>query len=210
MWTAAIIAGGQATRFGGRDKARLPIGGTSILERQLAALRGLVSHIIIIANDPGRFSETGIPVIGDLAAGSGALGGVYTAVSAAPDDRTLAVAGDMPFLDRGLLSRLIELGRLADVAVPHGRSGLQPLCATYSRACVPELRLRAETGRLRIMDFIREASGLRVMEIGADELARLGDESVMFFNVNTPQDYARAEEIAARAGKVEGRTENGS
>lgn len=197
MWTAAIIAGGQATRLGGRDKAALPIGGTPILERQLAALHGLVGHLLIVANDPDRFSAAGIPVVPDLAPGAGALGGVYTAVSAAPDDRTLVVACDMPFLDRRVLSRLIELGSVADIAVPHGTSGLQPLCATYSRACVPELRLRVETGRLGLREFIREARGLRLAELAAADIAPLGDEERLFFNVNTPEDVARAEAIAA-------------
>jgi molybdopterin-guanine dinucleotide biosynthesis protein A len=215
MWTAAIIAGGQARRLGGRDKAALRIGGTSILERQIAALHGLVGHIFIVANDPDRFRAAGVPVVPDLSPGSGALGGVYTAVSAATGDRTLVVACDLPFLTRGLLARLIEVGRAADIAVPHGASGLQPLCATYSRACLPELRRRVEAGQLRIADLIRHAgeagarmpaarsggsseiaaSDLHVVELRADELARLGDEEVMFFNVNTPADYARAEQL---------------
>ncbi len=39
MVTAAILAGGQATRFGGRDKSALIVEGRSILERQIAELR---------------------------------------------------------------------------------------------------------------------------------------------------------------------------
>jgi molybdenum cofactor guanylyltransferase len=192
MWTAAIIAGGRARRLGGRDKAALDVGGLPILKRQITALRGLVDHVLIVANDPDRFRDAEIPVVRDLIPGAGALGGVYSAVSAAPDDRTLAIACDMPFLERALLERLIAAGALADVAVPHGDTGWQPLCATYSRACVPELRLRAETGRLRLIDFIEEAPGVRVTELSARDLAAIGDERVMFFNVNTPEDYAEA------------------
>jgi molybdopterin-guanine dinucleotide biosynthesis protein A len=202
MWTAAIVAGGQATRLGGRDKAALLVGGTPILERQLAVLHGLVPHIIIVANDPSRFSSAGVPVVPDLVPGAGSLGGVYTAVSAAPDDRTLVVAADMPFLDRSLLMRLMDLARTADLAIPHGRLGYQPLCAAYTRACVPELRMRAETGRLTLADFVRGAHGLRIVEIEAADLARFGDERVMFFNVNTPADYAAANEIAGASKPV--------
>lgn len=196
MWTAAIIAGGRAQRLGGRDKAALHIGGTPILERQLAALRGLVDHLLIVANDCERFEHAGVPVVPDLAPGAAALGGVYSAVSAAPDDRTLVIACDMPFLERTLLARLMELGALADIAVPCGQLGYQPLCATYSRACVPELKVRVETGQLRVADFVRRASGLRIVELNAEELAQYGEETVMFMNVNTPADLARAHEIA--------------
>lgn len=198
MWTAAIIAGGQATRLGGRDKAALRVGGTPILERQLAALRGLIDHILIVANDPERFRSTGLPVVTDVAPGAGPLGGVYSAVSAAPDDRVLAIACDMPFLEPALVERLRDAGNLADVVVPNGTTGMQPLCAAYSRACVPELHLRLASGHLALVEFIRSARGLRVTELTAAELAEVGDERVMFFNVNAPEDYARADEIAAR------------
>jgi molybdopterin-guanine dinucleotide biosynthesis protein A len=195
MWTAAIIAGGQARRFGGRDKASLLVGGVPILQRQLTALRGLVDHVIIVADDRERFGDVAVPVIPDLTPGAGSLGGVYSAVSQAPDDRTFAIACDMPFVEPRLVARLLEAGDVADIAVPHGASGWQPLCATYSRACVPELRVRAETGRLTLADFITSARGLRVTELGADDLAAIGDEDVLFFNVNSPEDHTRAEDI---------------
>jgi molybdenum cofactor guanylyltransferase len=204
MWTAAIVAGGQATRLGGRDKTALLVGGTPILERQLAVLHGLVAHVIIVANEPDRFAAAGCPVVTDLVPGGGSLGGVLTAVSAAPNDRTLVIAADMPFLNRGLLARLMERAGPADAAVPHGVLGYQPLCAAYTRACVPELRLRAEAGRLVLRDFVREAAsrGLRVVELGADELAAFGDEDTMFFNINTDADYERANALAQRMNTV--------
>jgi molybdopterin-guanine dinucleotide biosynthesis protein A len=192
MWTAAIIAGGQATRLGGRDKAALLVGGTPILERQLAAVRGLVDHLLIVANDDDRYRHTGVPIVKDVVSGAGSLGGVLTAVSAAPDDRVLVLAADMPFVVRGLLAYLVGRGALVDVAIPNGVEGYQPLCATYSRACVPELTLRAHGRRLRLVDFVRETTALRIAELTADELAPFGDEATLFMNVNTPEDYARA------------------
>src|SRR5882762_4393485 len=52
MWTAAILAGGQARRLGGRDKSALRVGAESILERQLAVLRALTPHILIVGHHP--------------------------------------------------------------------------------------------------------------------------------------------------------------
>ena len=52
LWTAAIVAGGVASRLGGRAKSTLPLGHGSILDRQLAVLRPLTDRILVVANDP--------------------------------------------------------------------------------------------------------------------------------------------------------------
>jgi molybdopterin-guanine dinucleotide biosynthesis protein A len=47
MTSGAILAGGRATRFGGRDKRTLLVGGRSILHRQLAALSSAADEILV-------------------------------------------------------------------------------------------------------------------------------------------------------------------
>ena len=54
-----VLAGGLARRMGGGDKARIEIGGVSILDRVLATLSAQCTGIIINANgDPRRFADT--------------------------------------------------------------------------------------------------------------------------------------------------------
>ncbi|MGA7490710.1 MAG: NTP transferase domain-containing protein, partial [Xanthobacteraceae bacterium] len=61
-----VLAGGLARRMGGGDKARLRVGGKSILERVLARLAPQCTAVIINANgDPGRFADAGLPVVPD-------------------------------------------------------------------------------------------------------------------------------------------------
>ena len=61
-----VLAGGLARRMGGGDKARIEIGGVSILDRVLATLSGQCTGMIINANgDPARFADTGVPVVPD-------------------------------------------------------------------------------------------------------------------------------------------------
>ena len=61
-----VLAGGLARRMGGGDKARIKIGGVSILQRVLACLTPQCSRVIINANgDPARFADTGLPVVAD-------------------------------------------------------------------------------------------------------------------------------------------------
>jgi molybdopterin-guanine dinucleotide biosynthesis protein A len=192
MWTGAILAGGHARRLGGLNKAGLILqpGGASVLDRQLTRLRRVVDRTIIIANDAERFSGSGVPVIPDVVPGHGALGGLYTAVHAGTE-WTLVVACDMPFVSEPLLAHLVSVGGGFDIAIPRTARGYEPLCATYSRRAAGELRRLLEERRFRLSDVAR-IPGLNVREVGRDELERFGPEEVLFFNLNTPDDHARA------------------
>lgn len=196
MWTGAILAGGRARRLGGLNKAGLTLrpGRASILDRQLARLRRVVDRTIIIANDVERFSTAGVPVIADLVPGAGALGGLYTAVQTAGADWTLVVACDMPFLSEPLLAYLVSAGMAADITIPRTSRGYEPLCAAYSPRAAVELRRLIDEQRFRLSDVVR-MPGMNVREIGRDEIEAFGPEEVLFFNLNTPSDYARAIDI---------------
>ena len=196
MWTGAILAGGHARRLGGLNKAGLILqpGGASVLDRQLARLRRVVDRTIIIANDAERFPGAGVPVIHDLVPDSGALGALYTAVHAAGTDWTLVIACDMPFISERLLAHLVSVGRSVDIAIPCTARGYEPLCATYSRRCAGELRRLIDQRQFRLSDVAR-IPGLRVHEVGREELETFGPEEVLFFNLNTPDDVARAIDI---------------
>jgi molybdopterin-guanine dinucleotide biosynthesis protein A len=198
MWTGAVLAGGRSRRLGGLNKAGLVLrpGGASILDRLLARLRRLVDRTIIVADDADRFSAAGVPVIADLVADGGALGALYTAVHSAETERTLVVACDMPFASEALLAHLIGVGREVDIAIPRTARGYEPLCATYSRRCAAELRRLLDEKRFKLGDLAR-IPGLDVREVGRDELKAIGPEEVLFFNLNTPDDHARAIELDA-------------
>src|ERR1700721_19339 len=106
-----VLAGGLARRMGGGDKARLRIGGRTILERVLARLKPPGAALILNANgDPARFADTGLAVIPDSVpdfAGplAGILAGLDWAAREAPDITWMASApGDCPFLPRDLVS----------------------------------------------------------------------------------------------------------
>ena len=193
MWTGAILAGGRARRLGGLNKAGMILqpGSASILQRQLARLSRVVDRTIIVANDADRFSEAGVPVIADLIPETGALGALYTAVHSSPTDWTLVVACDMPFVSEALLAHLVHVGGEVDIAIPRTARGYEPLCATYSRRSAIALRRLIDEKRFRLSDVAR-IPGLDVREVGRHELKSFGPEEVLFFNLNTPDDYVRA------------------
>lgn len=195
MCTAAIIAGGDARRFGGRDKGALVIGEARIIDREIAVLREVTDHLVIVANDPDRYRSLGLPIVEDLVPGAGALGGIYTAITVARDTPTLVVACDMPFLSARFLRHLAIAGREVDVAIPRTAAGYEPLCASYSPGCADPIRRRIDAGALTVLDFL---SDVRVREIGPEEIAPYDPDGTLFFNVNTPDDYARSLDAVAR------------
>lgn len=202
--TAAILAGGEARRLGGRDKSRLTLEGRSILARQLDALReagAAPEDITIIANDQASFADTGLRVVPDVVPGAGALGGLYSALLSSTTDRTVVIACDLPFLTAPFLQLLDRTGADADATVPHTRRGYEPLCASYARRCAPTLRRRLDAGRWSLVDCLRE---LRVRELTPDEVAPYDPHGLLFFNINTPDAYADAcEAVTGRAGSEE-------
>src|SRR5262245_37842133 len=205
MWTGAILAGGQSRRLGGLNKASLTLGHPSsnadssaqaptLLARQLAQLGRIVPRTIIIASNQEAFRDAGVPVIPDLRPGAGALGALYTAVHSAGTDRTLVMACDMPFVSERLLRYLVDAGVAADIVIPRTTRGYEPLCATYSRRSEAALGRLVEDGCFKLSEVAR-LPGLAIREIGPDELLQFGSESELFFNINTPDDYARAIEL---------------
>ena len=195
--TAAIIAGGRAQRLGGLDKSDLRIGGRRIIDRQLSVLGHVAEHILIVSNDHHRFRSSGLQVCADLIPGAGPLSGLYTALVRSPTDRTIVVACDLPFLTVSFLRHLAARARGVDAAIPRTAKGTEPLCAVYDRACVEAIRARLERGERRVSAL---GDAIRVRDIGPSEVAPFDPAGTLFFNVNTPDDYTHANELAISEG----------
>jgi molybdopterin-guanine dinucleotide biosynthesis protein A len=133
-----------------------------------------------------------VPVLADALPGCGSLGGIYTAVADAGGP-VLVLACDMPFVTAPFLARLIEAGREADIAIPRGLDGYQPLCAAYALSCAGPLRTRIEHGALKVVDLLAD---VRVRELGPDEIAPFDPDGLLLLNVNTADDLVRAERAA--------------
>ena len=194
MWTAAILAGGQARRLGGRDKSALRVGAASILEHQLSVIRDLTPHILIVGRDQPPPDYAGVRAVPDRVPGSGALGGLYTALLEAGTDQVVVLACDMPFLTKAFVALLASIGEAdvdADVVLPRDEHGRHPLCASYRARVASRLKGQIDAGELRVLDAVE---GLHVREVGPDQLAAYNQEGRLLLNVNTPDDYARAQQ----------------
>ncbi|HKG92231.1 MAG TPA: molybdenum cofactor guanylyltransferase [Gemmatimonadaceae bacterium] len=195
--TGVVLAGGAASRYGGRPKGLERVGGRRIVDRVAGALARVADSLLVIANDPaaaGWLPEA--RVAGDVRPGLGSLGGIHAALVHAGGP-VLVVAWDMPFVPVPLLWELRRLGcgGAADAAVPESdsRRGVEPLCAYYGPACREAIERRLDAGDHRVVSFYDD---VRVARLGADVVARFGDPAVMFMNVNTPEELALAEDHA--------------
>ena len=205
--TGVILAGGAASRYGGLPKGLEHVGGRRIIDRVGDALREVTDDLLLVANHPSAGEWlAGVPVQPDIVPNAGGLGGIHAALHRARTP-VLIVAWDMPFVPAALLSRLREMGDSADVAVAESdssRRGVEPLCAFYSDACLPFIEQSLAQGDLRVVGF---HANVRVARLPAGDVSAFGDPELLFMNVNTPDDLARAEAHAATAHGGDHRTQ---
>jgi molybdenum cofactor guanylyltransferase len=195
-----VLAGGLARRMGGGDKARIRIGGTTILQRVLACIRPQCTAIIINANgNPARFGDVGLPVVADSVpdfAGplAGILAGLDWAAANEPDTEWIAsVPGDCPFLPKNLVARLYEARTAAGVPLACARSGewRHPVVALWPVKLRDDLRHALVDEDLHKIEIWTARHGIAFADWPAEPIDP-------FFNVNTPEDAAKAEALAAQ------------
>ena len=187
---ALVLAGGQARRLGGADKALLDLGDRTVLTHVLARLVAQTETIAISANgDPARFAAFRYPVLTDGAfAGQGPLAGLLAGLDWAAGqgaDALLSLPCDTPFIPADLAARLAPAPACAaSLGRVHHLVALWPVAARDALR-----RLLEQPGARDVKDF---AAGL-----GARAVAFPADPWDPFLNINTPDDLALARRIAA-------------
>ena len=195
MVRGAILAGGGATRFGGRPKGLEEVGGERILDRLARVLTAALGEPpLLVANAPDAPTwRPELRTVSDARPGCGALGGIYTAVVMAPAP-VVCIAWDMPFVSESLVLALAEGLTRHDAMLPEseGRRGVEPLCAAYGPACAEAISGSLDSGDLRAIGFHRR---IRVGILPLDQVRNLADPELVFFNVNTADDLTRADQL---------------
>jgi molybdopterin-guanine dinucleotide biosynthesis protein A len=194
-----VLAGGLARRMGGGDKARLHIGGATILERVLARMRTQCSALILNANgDPARFADTGLPVVADTVPDfAGPLAGIlagldWAAAHAGDSTEIVSVPGDCPFIPDDLVMRLSAAREKENTPLACARSGEQrhPVIGLWPVALREDLRAAVSKEGVRKIEAWTARHGVAVAQWPATPVDP-------FFNVNTPEDVAQAQQLAA-------------
>ena len=147
-------------------------------------LAPVTEQVVVVSSRPVEgLDET--PVIPDLIAGKGPLGGLHAALHHAADaglDGVFLLACDLPLVDADVVGTLTEIAGHAALAPSRGAAGIEPLCAVYSVDVLAAVEHRMESDDLSLHALFREMDGHSV-ELGAGA----------FLNVNTPADRDRAE-----------------
>ena len=199
MLSIAIQAGGESRRMG-QNKALMPFLGRPLIAHLLDRLKNSADEIFVTAGQPGLYDFLGVPVYLDELPERGALGGLLTALRQAKHPALAAVACDMPFANPALLRYQYELllAEKADVVVPSTEFGPEPLHALYRTAtCLPAVEAAVQRGEWKLSGWFEH---VRTRVLARDEWESFDPQHVIFTNLNTPQDFQKAQAYARKTG----------
>jgi molybdenum cofactor guanylyltransferase len=182
-----ILAGGRASRMGGRDKAFAAVNGEPIAVRTVRLFQSLFPQVIVSTNRPDRFRVLDVETVGDLHPGCGPLAGIQAAMLASRYPRIFVVACDMPGLDADVIRFLLARDGDADAIVPQWEDDIEPLHALYAVRCLPTVERCLAGGRHALREFLPL---VRVDWVTEAELRGVRGIAQSLTNVNTPEELA--------------------
>ena len=197
MFTVVIQAGGESRRMG-QDKGLLAFLGKPLVARAVERLAPIADEVIVTTNRPQDYEFLGVPLVADRIPGRGALGGLYTALSAAGHPYVAVVACDMPFVNPKLLAaqRDLLVQTQADIVIPHLEGGMEPFHAVYRRqTCLPPIEGALAADKWRADAWFHR---VKVHLMRGEEIAKYDPDLLSFWNVNTPEEMQEALQIARR------------
>ena len=171
----------------------MPFLGRPLIQRVVDRLAPIADEMIVTTNKPDDYRFLGLPLFPDLMPGRGALGGLYTALSAATCEAVAVVACDMPFASAPLIeaaNRLLVQEEM-DVVIPDSGDGLEPMHAVYRRAtCLPAVEAAIEADQWRLISWFPQVT---VYTLQPREIEAYDPSGLAFWNLNTPEEFAEAE-----------------
>lgn len=195
--TAAVLAGGRSQRMG-VDKTLLLFDGEPLVRRVAETAGSVCEHVVVVTNRPEAIEAAGLPpgvrILTDEVAYQGPLGGLVTALAAAEDEWVLAVAADMPWLEPSVIRALWDARDGAQMVMPVGEKGPEPLLALYHVSCLPEARRMLATGRRRLIAI---ASSVKAIEVPLDSFKDVDPGLRSIVNVNTPEELLESRDLAS-------------
>lgn len=184
----------------GSDKSLLPFLGRPLIQRVIERGGMFCADILITSNDLEKYSFLNLPVYPDILTGAGPLAGLLSALQHANTPFVAVVGCDMPFVSPELLAYELQtlVDNAWDVVIPCSADGLEPLHAVYRReACLAAVQAALAHGNLRMIGWLKE---VKTYEMPLAFLQPYDPHSLAFTNVNTPEEFQQAEQIAARLG----------
>jgi molybdopterin-guanine dinucleotide biosynthesis protein A len=192
-----ILVGGASSRMGA-NKSRLLLNGKTTVSLISEALRPVTSKVSVVGTSL-EATSSGLPGVPDLLEHWGPLGGIQAALHACRTEQSLVIACDLPFVTGELLAYLLQVKSEGDTTpaavVPLQSDGRpQPLCAVYKKAsCLPAAEKSIALGEHTPRAMLDK---IDTHYVNFSEFTSLSGSEHFFFNLNRPEDYERAKEIA--------------
>ncbi len=191
---AIILAGGLNTRMKGSNKAFLEIGGRRILDRLLDSLQSAFREIILVTRQPEPYGGYPLKVVKDIFPDRSSLTGLHAGLTHGKAGYGFVVPCDTPFLQSALVRMMAaQLEPAMDIVVPFFDGHYQPLCAIYSKRCLPAIENQIIGGDYKIIQLF-DRMNVRVVPV--DEVKAVDPDLLSFLNVNTPEAHAACQKLA--------------
>lgn len=193
-----ILAGGRSSRMGGRDKAFVELCGRPMIEHAIERFTPQCATLAINSNAAqGAYAAYKCPVLGDDPPDySGPLAGVLAGLDWAASlghTHIVTVAVDTPFFPDDLVTRLTSAAgpNGLSLAQSQGLSGenLHPTFGLWPVNLRGDLRRALSDGVRKIVAWTDRH------DPGYAAFASVGHDP--FFNINSPDDLQRAEDMMA-------------
>lgn len=192
--SGVILAGGANTRFGGKMKPNLVVGGQSIFQRMSAILKEIFPELILVTNSPGEFDDlSGFRLMPDQFLKIGPLGGIHAAMKTSSMSSVFIFAGDMPLLDKNLILKQIEIFQniRPDILVPRMGDYIEPLHSIYNKSLLLQLEeYLSGKNKFAVREFIKTVNAA-YFDTGLER-------TNAFMNINSPSDILKVENILSR------------
>ncbi|KJY81523.1 molybdopterin-guanine dinucleotide biosynthesis protein A [Vibrio galatheae] len=179
-----ILAGGQASRMGGRDKGLVLLNDKPLIQHVIDRLSPQTEHILINANRNQDAYQVFAPVFSDQFQDfPGPMGGIHAGLVNASTDWVGFVPCDSPQINPDLVERFCQAARNdTDILVAHDGEHQQPVFTLYHKRVLPKLTAFLERGDRKIILLYQECS---------TQYVDFSDSPNCFVNLNTPEELAQ-------------------
>ena len=192
---AVVLAGGKSKRFG-RDKSQVKLGNKILIDYILSEIIDLYKDILIVTNEPIKFLNSDkISITSDIKKGLGPLGGVFSAMRWAKDNRknykwisTFPI--DTPFFKKEHLIKFYKKINLdkSNLFFMRSKNTRHNIFGLWSLELFEKLELALNKGDRKVELWANEI-GVKTIDFEHE------NNNDPFFNINTEEDLENAKKI---------------
>ncbi len=204
---AIVLCGGKSSRMG-QDKASLPFGPERMLQRVVRIIIEVIdpTQIVVVAASEQILPELPPQVIvtRDERPNRGPLEGIAAGLRSMPNcvEAVYATSCDVPLLIPRFVTMLFERLGNSDIAVPYDGQYHHPLSAVYRPRVLAVIESLLASDRLRPRFLFDQVA---ITEVPVEELHAVDPTLSTLMNLNHPEDYQAALDLAFPRGRESGR-----